>query len=74
MSVLSLVLTMPTNVLGQAEHHSTLLVNMVSCLYSNVQLITTQRQPVTSLENLKGYEQKAPPVEVPTDLKATEIP
>ena len=58
------------NVLGQAEQHCTLLVNMVRCLYSTVQLITTQQQPVTSLENLKGYGQKAAPVEVHTELKS----
>ena len=34
-----------------------------------MQLITTQHQPVPSLENLKRYGQKAPPVEVPAEPK-----
>jgi hypothetical protein len=59
---LSLVLTLPKNVLGQAEQHCTLHVYMVSSLYSTVQLITTHNQPLTSLENLKGHGQKDPPV------------
>jgi hypothetical protein len=35
-------------------------------LYSTA---TTQHQPVTSLENVKSYGQKAPPVEVPKEPK-----
>ena len=42
---------------------------MASCLSSTVHLNTTQHQPVPSLENLKRFGHKAPPVEVPTEPK-----
>ena len=59
---------LPKIVLDQVEQHCKLLVNMVSCLYSTEQLITTQYQHVTSFENLK-----APPVELPTEPKTPEM-
>jgi hypothetical protein len=44
--------------LGQAEQHCTLCVNMISCLYSTVQLIL----PYTS-HKFQNYGQKAYPVD-----------
>jgi hypothetical protein len=44
LSIISLVLMLPKIVLGQAEQHFSLCVNMISCLYSTEQLI----QPYTS--------------------------
>ena len=53
--------------LGQAEQHCTLCVNMISCLYSAVQLILPYTSPSQILKS-QSYGQKAYLVEVPMEL------